>query len=421
MPDDPLYVGLDLGTSGARTVVIDGKGTVRAEARSAMADWGTNHRASHVWWAAAKESLTRALADVERRNVRALCVDGTSGTMLPVDAAGRPLADGLMYNDPCTDRDLLRRIDQAAPRESAARGATSGLARAIGFAEGRRPAKVLHQADWIAGQFSGRWVSDENNALKTGYDPVEGAWPDWLAEVGAERAVLPEVVAPGSVTGEIQKAQAEAFGLPGDLRIVAGTTDGCASFLATGAAEAGEGVTALGSTITIKLLSERPVFSSAYGIYSHKILGMWLAGGASNSGGNVLLAFFPAEALAELSARIDPTTDSGLDYYPLVGPGERFPIADPALPPRLSPRPANDAEFLKGILEGMTNIEALAYRRLAELGAAELASVRTVGGGAGNAVWRQLRERRLRVPLLPARSMEAAYGTALLARKGATA
>jgi sugar (pentulose or hexulose) kinase len=148
---------------------------------------------------------------------------------------------------------------------------------------------------------------------------------------------------------------------------------------------------------------------------------MWLAGGASNTGGNVLLAFFKAEALADLSALIDPATDSGLDYYPLARPGERFPIADPELPPRLSPRPAKDEDFLKGILEGMANIEALSYRRLAELGAPQLASVRTVGGGAGNPAWRQLRARWLRVPLLPAGSTEAAYGAALLAKRGGAA
>jgi xylulokinase len=421
MPDDPLYIGLDLGTSGARAVVIDGKAAIRAEARSVLADWGANHRDPSVWWAAAKDSLTKALAEVDRRNLRTLCVDGTSGTLLPVDATGQPLAEGSMYNDLCADHDLLRRIDRAAPLSSAARGATSGLARAIEFSRDHRPAKVLHQADWIAGQFSSRWVSDENNALKTGYDPVAGAWPDWLEAAGIDRALLPEVVAPGEVTGGIQKDQAAAFDLPADVRIVAGTTDGCASFLATGATEPGEGVTALGSTMTIKLLSDRPVFSPDYGIYSHRILDMWLAGGASNTGGNVLLAFFKAEALADLSALIDPATDSGLDYYPLARPGERFPIADPELPPRLSPRPAKDEDFLKGILEGMANIEALSYRRLAELGAPQLASVRTVGGGAGNPAWRQLRARWLRVPLLPAGSTEAAYGAALLAKRGGAA
>jgi len=52
---------------------------------------------------------------------------------------------------------------------------------------------------------------------------------------------------------------------------------------------------------------------------------MWLAGGASNSGGAALLAHFTPDRMAELSPRIDPETDTGLDYYPLPAPGERFP------------------------------------------------------------------------------------------------
>ncbi|MGH7108120.1 MAG: FGGY-family carbohydrate kinase, partial [Acetobacteraceae bacterium] len=101
--------------------------------------------------------------------------------------------------------------------------------------------------------------------------------------------------------------------------------------------------------------------------------------------------------------------------YPLLRPGERFPIADPTWPARLEPRPADDAAFLYGLLEGIARIEALGFRRLAELGGPPLRSIRTVGGGARNTTWTAIRARILGVPLLPARSREAAVGTASLA------
>ncbi len=63
------------------------------------------------------------------------------------------------------------------------------------------------------------------------------------------------------------------------------------------------------------------------------------AGGASSTGGAVLKEFFTSEQLKELSAQIDPDQPSGLDYYPLTKPGERFPVNDPHLEPRLTPRP----------------------------------------------------------------------------------
>lgn len=319
-----------------------------------------------------------------------------------------------MYNDVCSDADLLARIAAASPETTAARGATSGLARAVQFAA-LGPARVVHQADWIAGQFCGFWVSDENNALKTGYDPVAGVWPDWVGTV-IDRNLLPAVVAPGTAVGPVRK---NAFSLPTDCTVVAGTTDGCASFLATGASEAGDGVSALGTTLTIKLLSDSPIFAPAYGIYSHKVLGLWLAGGASNTGGNVLFSAFPDTNLDALSAEIDPESDTGLSYYPLSRPGERFPINDPDLAPVMEPRPSSDPEHLKAIFEGIAGIEALAYSRLVDLGAPVLRSVRTVGGGARNPVWTRIRERRLGVPMTAPLSGEAAYGAALLAKAGA--
>ena len=416
MPD--LFLGIDIGTSGARAIVIDADEVVRAEASSPMAEHGTNHRAPQVWWAAASSATEVALAMVDPRQVRALAIDGTSGTMLSLDASGAPLGDGLMYNDACADAAILDRIAAVAPADSAARGSSSALARAIRLAASGA-VRVVHQADWIAWHFSGRVASDENNALKTGYDLGTCAWPDWIGATGFDVTLLPDVVAPGTPIGPVTPEAARAFGLSPQTLVVAGTTDGCASFVATGANAAGDGVTALGTTMTLKLLSDREISAPEYGIYSHRILSHWLAGGASNTGGGVLLAHFDPEALAELSSRIDPETDSPYDYYPLAAPGERFPIADPTMEPRLDPRPDEPEDFLKGMLDGIARIEALAYARLAELGAPRLRTVRTVGGGASNPAWTRLRARRLDVPMPTPASVEAAYGSAVLACLGA--
>ena len=182
--------------------------------------------------------------------------------------------------------------------------------------------------------------------------------------------------------------------------------------------EPGEAVTSLGTTLVLKLLSETRVEDPASGVYSHRFGSLWLAGGASNSGGGVLRQYFSDAALAQLSARIDPTRPSGLDYYPLPAPGERFPLNDPALAPRMSPRPEDDARFLHGLLEGMAAIEALGYRKLAALGATPLKRVLTAGGGARNRIWAMIRQQALQVPVGAAIHGEAAFGSAMLARSG---
>lgn len=68
-------------------------------------------------------------------------------------------------------------------------------------------------------------------------------------------------------------------------------------------------------------------------------------GGASNTGGAVLKAHFTDDQLTELSQQIDPEKPSGLDYYPLLKAGERFPINDPYLEPLLTPRPGGVCKF----------------------------------------------------------------------------
>ncbi len=419
--DTPLAVGIDIGTSGVRAVAMRPDFSIAARSAVSLERFGPNARDPAAWWSAVGAALTELLSGVDRTAVRAIAVDGTSGTLLPVDTAGRPLAEPLMYNDTVADNAILATIAREAPATSAALGATSGLAKALWFQRTPGVAAVLHQADWIAGKFSGRFaVSDENNALKTGYDVEARCWPGWIAATGMHMELLPGVVRPGDVVGRLTVDSADMFGLSREMAVVAGTTDGCASFLATGAAAIGDGVTALGSSLTIKILSDRPISAPRFGIYSHRLGDAWLAGGASNSGGKVLAQHFSLARIIELSAAIDPATTTGLDYYPLPAAGERFPVADPALQPRLAPRPENDADYLKAMFEGIAAIEALGYDRLAELGAPALTSVRSVGGGAANPAWTAIRQRRLGVEFLPALSDEAAAGTARLALTGAS-
>src|SRR5690606_1016822 len=202
-------------------------------------------------------------------------------------------------------------MEARARAASAARGRTSALARVLQLQEAAGAVMVLHQADWVAGRLSGRLgVSDENNALKTGYDPLERCWPEWIAATGARMEMLPQVLEPGAPVGPVGPL-GRALGLPGEAMLMAGTTDGCASFLATGASKVGEGVTALGSTLVIKLLSDRPISAPQYGVYSHRIGGNWLAGGASNTGGNVIAHLFARERLDHLTAAIDPDRPTG--------------------------------------------------------------------------------------------------------------
>jgi sugar (pentulose or hexulose) kinase len=207
-------------------------------------------------------------------------------------------------------------------------------------------------------------------------------------------------------------------GLPGCIRVVTGTTDSNAATLAAGAQEIGDAVTSLGSTLVLKILSDRPVNAPEYGVYSHRLGDRWLVGGASNSGGAVIAAHFNPEEIARLTAEMQPDQPTGLDYYPLLRPGERFPINDPDYPPRLQPEAGNRLEFFQGILEGIASIEKRGYEMLHQLGAPRPTRVISIGGGAANEPWRLFRQTLLGVPVTRATQSQAAYGTALLALQG---
>ncbi|HEX5635930.1 MAG TPA: FGGY-family carbohydrate kinase, partial [Gammaproteobacteria bacterium] len=329
-----------------------------------------------------------------------------------------PLAPALMYND-SRGVDEASRIARYAPTESAAQGASSGLAKLL-YLQSQQPQArhALHQADWIAGKLCHRFdASDANNALKTGYDVINNEWPSWLDKLGVNRSILPQVYPPGRCIGTINKHWSAHFKLPASTRIMAGTTDSIAAFIATGASLPGEAVTSLGSTLVLKIISERPIFAPQFGIYSHRLGNLWLAGGASNSGGAVLRQFFTDEQMHTMTPLLTPEQPTELGYYPLPATGERFPINDAALQPRLSPRPANDALFFQGMLEAMARIEHDGYKKLHQLGAPALRHVKTAGGGSCNPAWTKIRQQELGVEVVTANHTEACYGSALLAQQ----
>ena len=415
-------LGIDIGTTGVRVIATRRNHEVLAYASVPMpGPIRTGDRVEQnadIWWQAVCAALDELRGKISFANIRALSIDGTSGTVVAVDGAGHPLAPASMYNDASASA-AARLIAKIAPPETAAHGATSPLGRALSLQHLDGIYRILHQADWICAQFTENFgISDENNALKTSYDPVLRQWPGWLAELDFDTRLLPEVVPAGVQTGIISTRMQARFGFGHDTKVIAGTTDGCAAFLATGASQIGAGVTSLGTTLVIKLLSNHPIFAPDYGIYSHRIGDLWLAGGASNSGGGALLRYFTLQQMIDLEAHMQADLPTGFDFYPLAGTGERFPVYDPQMQSRVSPRPDSDAEFLQALLEGVANVEARAYHRMSELGGPKLREVFTVGGGAHNAAWSKIRARSLGIPLRPPFSEAAAAGTARLAWRG---
>lgn len=416
----PISLGIDFGTSGARAIAIDPEGVIQAQTSLSFEDSPAQGRAAQ--WQITLFTLIDHVPVAIRQQIRAIAINGTSSTVLLCDAQGNPLDEPILYND---DRGSgeLERVKAIAPPNHTVISATSSLAKLFWWIThppvflSSPPVHFLHQADWLAFLLHGRLgVSDYHNALKLGYDVGNLRYPDWLNQEEIPFQ-LPQVISPGQPIGQVTGAIATRFQFPIDCIVCAGTTDSIAAFLASGAEHPGEAVTSLGSTLVLKLLSETRVDDARYGIYSHRLGDLWLVGGASNTGGAVLRHFFSTEALNTLSQQISLEQANPYSYYPLLKPGERFPINDPDLLPCLDPRPENPVEFLYGLLDSIARIETTGYQLLQTLGATPLTRVYTAGGGAKNTTWSSLRHRHLQVPVLSSQQTQAAYGTALLAAK----
>jgi sugar (pentulose or hexulose) kinase len=437
----PVFLGIDIGTSGIRGCCIDENAEEISSHHIAFASSnesidGRIEQTPEIWL----QLLDELLIEISRKlkqavsqqpeasqqnghQVNAIAIDGTSSTLIACSKDGTALSPALMYNDQQSQQqaDVISRF---APAECAVHGASSSLAKALFLLEKHPETGIFcHQADWLAAALSGRYgISDENNCLKLGYDSVAQRWPDWLQQ-NTENAVipldrLPQVKTPGSVIGPVKPELIEKYLFAKDCIVVAGTTDSNAAVLATGANQIGDAVTSLGSTLVIKLFSEAPLFAPEYGIYSHRLNGHWLVGGASNSGGCVLLQYFTQAQLDAMTPQLDPEQPTGLNYYPLPGTGERFPVSDSNKQSRVTPRPASDVVFFQALLEGIANIEAEGYKKLEALGTSPPQRIFTAGGGSKNLAWNKIRERMMGIEVLSATHSEASYGSALLARQG---
>lgn len=408
------YLGIDFGTSGARIIVIN-------QQKEIVFEHKVNYHSPFLsikYWQEILIDLLSTIPLELRSNLRAIAIDATSSTVILCDQFGNALDEAIWYNDN-RGKTVINELKKFVPVNHLTLSATSSLAKLYWWYLTQptifKQAKYfLHQADYLGFLLHGKLgISDYHNALKLGYDLVELNYPQWLINQPFFD-ILPQVNTPSNVIDSVTPTISKQLQINPQCVIKAGTTDSIAAFLASEVTQPGEAVTSLGSTLVIKLLSEKKIDDSSYGIYSHRLGNLWVTGGASNTGGAVLKYFFSETELISLSQQINPDIPTNLDYYPLLQPGDRFPVNNPNLPPKLEPRPNNSVIFLQGLLEGIANIEAQGYQLLRELGATPLTKVYTAGGGANNETWRSLRELRLKVPVIKSQQTESAYGSALL-------
>ncbi|WP_328335129.1 FGGY-family carbohydrate kinase [Streptomyces sp. NBC_00455] len=427
----PVVAGVDVATAAVRVVCADGRGRVLAEARVPIApperrEGGRSEQDARSWWPATAGALRQATAALPGggREVTAVAVSATSGTLVPTGPDGEPAGPALMYDDRSAAEVNARAQELGAARWRALGltvGPTAALGKLVGLAARALPGQlVLHTPDLIGLKLTGHPVAtDWSHALKSGYDPRAGEWATEVFDsFDVPSRLLPAVQAPGTRSGAVSAWAAAETGLPAGCEVRLGMTDGCAGQIATGAVDPSRFVGVLGTTYVLKGVTRELVTDPAGALYSHRHPdGWWLPGGASNTGGEAVTGVAAAR-LPGLDAAAEAQGPAGCVAYPLRREGERFPFVSGAARGFRVGTPRDDTDEYRAALEGVAFLERLAVERVQALGIEVRGPLYAAGGGSRSAVWNRIRATVLNRPLSVAERAETAFGAALLAASG---
>jgi sugar (pentulose or hexulose) kinase len=432
-PSTKVVIGLDLGTTGVRSIAVTPSGNLLSSAHDPLIPIrqelpeGWHEQDPHKWWQAVATCLQALVQQIPSGvEITGICVVSTSGTILPVDSQGMPLYRAIMYNDN-RGADLVSEIRQSCESLEKQMGyaisSSFALPKIIWLLRNQpgllaRTPRFLHAADFIVGRMTGEYIhSDTSNALKTGYNLIQETWPKVLERsLGLPLDRLPMVVAPGTPIGSVCRAASEATGIPMSSVVVAGATDGTASQIASGAVEPGAWNSTLGTTLVLKGISEQLFVDPQHRIYSHRHpQGWWMPGGASNTGAEWIQKDFPQTDPAKLDRQAAKRIPTSLVRYPLARIGERFPFQHEGARGFVIGNPADEIENFGAGLEGLALLERLAYSMMEEIGTRVGDVIHVTGAGSRSKIWLRIRAsalgRQLERPALSSTAM----GAALLA------
>lgn len=425
------FIGIDIGTQGARAMLIDAEGNVRGSREESfpLTVSSREEQSPSAWWNACCNSLQALIRevknDIDLSAIKALSVTSTSGTVIPLDTAHEPLHNALMYSDKRSSEEAILCKDTAMrfhPEGYTGFNSSSGLSKMVWFVQAfpdkaARLAKWAHAADYITGKLSNTWgVTEFTNALKSGFDVKNEQWPAYIYErLPLKKKWLPEVVPSGSPTGTLDPSLARSLGLKEDIRIVAGMTDGCASQIASGAVGLGTWNTTIGTTLVIKGVTREELKDPEGRFYSHRHPeGYWMPGGASNTGADWVREFSEKQDLETLNDQALKMLPGKNMAYPLRQQGERFPFIAPQAR-GFGPEGLTLPAHFVANMEGVAYVERYAFELAETLSGEKVNAVYSAGGGSGSTAWLTIRSNVLNKPVFLMEQVSGAAGAAILA------
>ena len=435
-----MYLGLDLGTSGLKGVVISAEGAVLAEASAPL----TVQRPFDGWsqqdpaeWLAAAAAVLRGLAG--RVDLAAVAGIGLSGQMhgaVALDASDTVLRPCILWND-------TRAADQAARLDGDARfRAISGNIVFAGFTAPKlvwmaenepevfaRVAKVLLPKDYLRLWLTGDHVAEMSDAAGTSwFDTGARDWSDdLLAASGMSRAQMPRLVEGSAVSGGVRADLAAEFGLRAGVPVAGGAGDNAATAIGMGVVRAGQGFVSLGTSGVLFAANDAyaPAPDTAVHAFCHALPGRWHQMGVILAATDALnwFARLAGQDAAALTANLGPLQAPGRPLFlPYLG-GERTPINNPHIRGAMIglDHATDTAAATRAVMEGVVFALCDCRDALAATGT-QMTSLLAAGGGARSDYWLAALATALNCPVqVPvAGDFGAALGAARLGLMAAT-
>jgi sugar (pentulose or hexulose) kinase len=437
----PLYLGLDVGTTGTKALVVaaDGMPHGRGGARHRLHSPGPGRYTQDArdWRSAVTAAVREACAGVDPERVAALAVSAQGGTLVPVDAAHEPLTVARSWLDRRATgsaatfervfgaAEIYRRTGwPIAPNNTAAQLLDLAAGEPEAFASA---SCFCDTAAFVNGWLTGTPAIDTNVAgIAQLTDAGSATWDaDILRVIGVEPARLPRLAAPGTAIGELTERAAAALGLRPGTVVAAGAQDQYCAALGAGAIERGDVLISTGTAWVMLAAAASPHDDPDAGIGwgRHLAPGLWGHFGEVSNGGLSLEwarrllthgehAPLALEELETLLAGTAPGAD-GLSFFPYfdgTGPYDRDETSRGSL---LGLGLGHDhRHVLRAVTEGV----AFATRILLEDHRASGGAPVVAGGATRSRAWMQLLADVLGADLLVSTEPDAAcVGAAILA------
>lgn len=434
-----LYIGIDLGTSACKLLLVDSEGAVlNAVTREYPISYphpGWSEQEPEDWWNAVKLGVPELLRGFDASKVAGIGAGGQMHGLVALDAEGRVLRPAILWNDSRTSgavRFLNEEIGREFLSEHTANIAFAGFtAPKLLWMRENEPAlfarirSIMLPKDYIVFKLTGKRSSDYSDASGTLLLDVEHRrWDAGMCRIcGVDGSCLPELHESYERVGTLLPGAAAELGLPEGVTVCAGAGDNAAAAVGTGAVGEGRCNISLGTSGTIFISSEKfgvdpnnALHSFAHADGGYHLMGCMLSAAACNAWWQDGILRDGDYAAAQRAIPEKSLGRNRVFFLPYLM-GERSPINDTNARGTFTGMTMDTTrgDMTLAVLEGVAFAIRDSFEVARSIGV-EIPRSFICGGGSRSALWRRIMANVLGITLdIPATEQGPGYGAAMLA------